>query len=305
MRDERRRTAQLAARTIRDRVHRELLEVARLIGIDARTGMLLDLDRCTRGLLDEIDSLVGTGAISPWLRLRISEADIPVVAVTQVLRVGILPVAGNPLHWGHLACALLAIARLRLDTVVVVTAGADARKPHLMSEALRHDMAQACLARFEPYLVYSPIARHSDLDGETNLFRLLSLNPWQRIEAVYLAGNDHCRRFDPETGQADTIEKLEHNIADEAFGYDWRMHRISAAFFEREPMCGMPRSLVPITLLPGPPIRISSTMIREAVAAGRPVPELIALPHALVPFLWDVQPDAARDGRVLSDAMQF
>lgn len=278
--------------------------MARLIGIEARTGMLLDLDRSTRGLLDEIDRLVGAGAISPWLRLRIADADAPVAAVTRVLRVGIFPVAGNPLHWGHLACALLAIARLRLDTVVIVIAGADARKPHLMSEVLRHDMAQACLASFEPYLVYSPIARHSDLDGETNLFRLLSLNPWQRIEAVYLAGNDHCRRFDPETGQADTIEKLEHNIADEVFGYDWRMHRISAAFFDREPMWNMPRSLVPITLLPGPPIRISSTMIREAVAEGRPEPALIALPHALFPFLWNGQPDATSHELILSDALQ-
>jgi len=301
--DERRRGAQLAAREIRDRVHDELRSVGRLIDVGTRTGMLLDLDGFTRGLLDEIDGLVGSGAISPWLRPRIASDDAPLPALTQALRVGIFPVAGNPLHWGHLACALLAIARLRLDTVVIVIAGSDGRKPHLMSEALRHDMARVCLARFEPYLAYSPIARDSDLDGEANLFKLLALNPRQRIDAVYLAGNDHCRRFDPDTGQADTIEKLEHHIANEAFGYDWRMHRVSAAFFEREPMWNMPRSLVPLTLLPGPPIRVSSTRIREAVAAGRSDPVLMALPHALFPFLWDRQPEAMGDEPLLSGAL--
>ena len=45
-------------------------------------------------------------------------------------------------------------------------------------------------------------------------------------------------------------------------------------------------------------------MIREAVAEGRPEPALIALPHALFPFLWNGQPDATSHELILSDALQ-
>jgi hypothetical protein len=79
----------------------------------------------------------------------------------------------------------------------------------LIRADIRHRKAQNVLGLFTPLFAYSPIALDNSLDGEANVFRILQLNPRQRVDAFYIAGTDHYYRYNPETGKPDTIQKLE------------------------------------------------------------------------------------------------
>ena len=76
----------------------------------------------------------------------------------------------------------------------------------------RHPMGQEVLDIFAPFFEYSPIAVGTTHDGETNIFRILALNPSQGIEAWYMVGDDHYRLVDKK-GNPDTLPKLETNYS--------------------------------------------------------------------------------------------
>jgi hypothetical protein len=107
------------------------------------------------------------------------------------------------------------------------------------------------------------------------------LNPRQRIEAFYIAGMDHQKRFNSTTGMPDTIAKLENGIQKGLFAYDAGMHSISALFMERE-------GQVPVTVdtsltigfIPGTSFDASSTSIRKALARGVYSKSLATLPYS-------------------------
>lgn len=279
--------ARLDTPRIMDWVLHELLAMARSARIDWRSECLFGLYRTISQLLDDIGRLGKAGKIHPRLPLRVAPSDASPSPSLQALRVGVYPVAGDPIHWGHLSSALLAIERLKLDKVVFVITDGGARGPGTIPGPLRHGMAAAFLPCFHPLLEYSPVARDTGLDGETGLFRLLELNRHQLLHAFYLAGNEHWYRFDPTTEEPDTIEKLERNVADRVFDYNARMHRISMAFFENEGQWAVPRSSLSITRLPGSPIRVSSASIFRALAVGRSDAVLLTLPYTQFRLLVD------------------
>jgi len=281
MRNDRFAAAHLDTPRIMDWILQELLAMAPSVGIDWRSECLFGLYRSILQLLDDIGRLASAGRIHPRQALLVAPVDAPPSASPRALRVGVYPIAGDPIHWGHLSSALLAIERLRLDKVVFVIVDGVARRPETMSKEIRHEMAAAYLPCFRPLFAYAPIARDSDLDGETSLFKLLELNRRQPLHAFYLAGNEHCHRVNPITREPDTIEKLERNVAGRIFDYDARRHRLSVAFFENERRWTMPRSSLSITRLPGPPIRVSSASILRALEAGRSDAVLLALPYTV------------------------
>ena len=98
------------------------------------------------------------------------------------------------MHWGHILVALSAMAASKLDKVVFVIAGSDPRKPSMTSEETRHHLGRSVIEMFHPLFAYSPLALGTDLDGETNLARLLKLNSHQPMDVFYIAGGDHYRR---------------------------------------------------------------------------------------------------------------
>ncbi|MBM3244425.1 MAG: GNAT family N-acetyltransferase, partial [Candidatus Omnitrophica bacterium] len=202
--------------------------------------------------------------IKPEVSIRVSEAEAELTSTNTVLRVGIYPVAANPLHWDHINCALVAIAELGLDKVIFdVQSGKDTRKPILnATECYRYELAKEEIALFAPLFSFSE--NISDC-GETDIFRILKLNPKQKIDAYYIVGGDHYFRWvqlkDPnnqllpdnqqpqdnmfrgtpeyeawtkEHGKEpslDTIQKLEDNP--DKLGMDKLMHSISAIFILR------------------------------------------------------------------------
>jgi len=230
--------------------------------------------------LASVAELMWTGQIDPYRRTRLAESEGPAPTYGRPLRLGIFPIAADPLHWGHILCALSAQAIMKLDKVVFVIAGADPRKPWLSASDVRLRLGKSVIDLFQPLFASSPIALGTELDGETNCLRLLALNPDQRIDAFYIAGTDHCRRVDSD-GRPDTVQKLERGLKASP-GWGRRNHTVSMLFLERgEANAGdLARSSLDIHVLPSIPVSCSSTAIRKTLSNGGLCEALATLPFA-------------------------
>ncbi len=264
---------------IRDRICRELSTVAdRLKSTITQppfSQILQNLDK----LLEGAARLLESGEIDPSITIRTSPVQGAVPVRAARVRIGFYPVAANPFHWGHLLIGLAALVRYRLSSVVYIISGEDPRKPSLISPERRHSTGRKILSLFAPLFSYSDVALGDNLDGEANLFKILSLNPRQKTDAFYIAGSDHYHRINPLTGELDTIQRLEDNIRAKRFGYDDSMHRVAAVFVKRDPIpCLVPTSL-DVSFIPELPFAASSTMIRNAFLGREPADTLALLPH--------------------------
>ena len=232
-------------------------------------------------VLTTIAALASQGKVHPMPRLRLGPEDPPGSRVRRRLRLGVFPISANPLHWMHLGAGLMAIARLHLDSVVYIIAGDDPRKPGLLRAEVRHAIAQEMLRPFAPFFRYSPIAIGSDLPGEENLFRLLSMNPDQPIDAHYLAGSDHYQRLCPTSGEPDTIQRLEDGVRKRIYGYRPGVHSVSAAFLDRGIPTRPVKTFLDVTWIQDIPMKCSSTGIRKALGGQGPPAELLGLPYSV------------------------
>jgi hypothetical protein len=201
------------------------------------------------------------------------------------LRIGAFPTAADPFHWLQLLSGLKAMTLFKLDKVIYVISGSDSRKPDLLRADIRHRMAQNVLGLFSPLFAYSPIALDNSLDGEENVFRILQLNPRQRIDAYYIAGTDHYYRYNPETGKPDTIQKLENGVRGKIFAYDERMGSMSAIFLgQGEQTPNAVGTFLYTESVQRMSLEASSTSIRRALA-GRDTLEKLAAGPGVARFL--------------------
>ncbi len=182
--------------------------------------------------LRRMDAHIRSNAIDPRLPIRLSAGEAATPAAGRLSKIGVYPVAADPFHWGHLLIGLKAIAQLKLDKVIYIIAADDARKPQLTPAGIRHPMAQAVLKTFAPFFSYSPIALGKNFDGETNLLRLLALNPEQKILAYYIFGEDHYQLKD-KNGNDDTIGKIEKKMAKSELDFNPAMHDIGLVIVKR------------------------------------------------------------------------
>jgi len=102
-----------------------------------------------------IEGLAGSEQIRPLCQIMLSEGDSSVLVEERPLRVGVYPLAANPLHWGHVLLGLSTMASMRLDKVVFVIAGTDSRKPSLLSAETRHRLGRSVIETFDPVFAYS------------------------------------------------------------------------------------------------------------------------------------------------------
>ncbi len=270
----------------------ELACMAKLLGKSARQKPLLEIHSQAKRVLGGIESLIAEGVVRPWQRLRLSDDDPEPPLSHGPIRLGVYPITGNPMHWGHLLAGLSAMIRIKLDKVVFVIAGGDPRKNDLLPEEVRHESVRDLLRGFDPLLCYSPIARGTERDGESNLFHLLSLNPRQRIDAFYIAGTDHCFRRNSVTGEADTVQKLETGVMHRGYGYGECVsgaHTLSVVFIQRERRCRAPDTFLPVRFIPSPLPDVSSTDIRDALSGRRHAAALAALPFTVFQYLQGVK----------------
>ena len=228
-----------------------------------------------------IEGLAGSEQIRPLCQIMLSEGDSSVLVEERPLRVGVYPLAANPLHWGHVLLGLSTMASMRLDKVVFVIAGTDSRKPSMLSAETRHRLGRSVIETFDPVFAYSSLALHTGLDGETNFGRLLSLNSRQRMEAFYIAGSDHYRRTNAQ-GEPDTIQKLERVVEEQEKAGN-SLHTISVVFIDR---VGVNReqgdvgTSLKVDILPALPLSFSSTAARHALCKDAFCEALTWLPYS-------------------------
>ena len=151
-----------------DGVSRELACMQSLLGDHSDAGAFFTIERWAHSTIRSIAHLVKEGAICPRGDARLPSGERN-RSFARPFRLGVFPIAANPLHWLHVFSGLAAMARLQLDKVVYVVAGADPRKPALAPEQIRHCMAKKVLGLFSPLLEYSAIARGRATVGERKL----------------------------------------------------------------------------------------------------------------------------------------
>jgi hypothetical protein len=237
--------------------------------------------------LTTIRGLIEGGQIFPQCNFRLSQEAPHLSACDRPLRIGVFPTAANPFHWMHLLSGLKLITFYKPDKVIYVIAGSDYRKPDLLPADIRHRMGQDILRLFSPLFAYSPIALDNALDGETNIFRILQLNPRQKVDAFYIAGTDHYYRYNPETGSPDTIQKLEIGVEGKIYGYDERMHSIAAIFLVRgEQAPNRIDTFLNTQCVQRMPFEASSTSIRKVLAGHDTLEKLAILPYSVFWYIW-------------------
>lgn len=273
-----------AAATVRARVRAQLLLAARNYSApeaDLLETVAIEADKA----LAKIQTRLDKGTIDPSATVRLSESDPALPASARRTRIGVYPVAADPFQWGHLLIALRAVGELGVDKVVFVLAGDDIRKPNMTPVAQRHPMGREVLDVFAPFFEYSPIAVGTTFDGETNIFRILALNPDQRVEAWYMVGDDHYRLVD-KNGNPDTLPKLERNYAMD-MGHNTALHQLKVAFIRREaPAEAVPTDLK-VRFLKHVGFEASSTQVRNGQHTLMPY---AAFDHARREGLYGVPP---------------
>ncbi len=263
---------------IENKVRQELSSMQALLGDHSDARAFFTLSRWARLTLGRISRLVDEGAIHPSEIARLHGGTHRLF--TRPLRLGVFPVAANPLHWLHVFSGLAAMARFRLDKVVYIVAGRDPRKPTLASEQVRHRMTKELLGLFFPLLEYSPIARGSASNGEENVFRILASSKAKSIHVFYIAGSDHYCSCVPPGRNPDTITKLEKGIRRRAHGFNPHRHKLSVVFLDRGGNVGNVETFLDVRWIHDLPLHTSSTRIRGALAGEQVLSELSFLPYS-------------------------
>jgi len=261
-------------------VYEDILAMAKVCNLPLTSYPFAEIISSLKQLLDQAAYLWNREEIDPQIKICTAPDDPQKPTVSRTLRIGIYPVAANPFHWAHMLAGLSALVRFRLDKIVYLISGSDPRKPSLTSAEIRHFMGKEVLKMLAPLFGYSSIAMGSNGDGETNMFKMLALNPEQRIDAFYLVGADHYHRINPKTGGADTIQKIEDHMVYNAGNYNDAVHSISVIFIERGARNHTVETCLPTAFIPEMPFDASSTIIREAFQGKRNINTLALMPYA-------------------------
>ena len=181
-----------------------------------------DISNSCKSLLDDVAFLINTGQINPFSAIRTS-SDEPAAQVTDSpLRIGVYPVTANPFHWAHLLIGLSALTRHKLDKIIYIISGYDPHKPVLVNAEARHRAGKKILNLFAPFYKYSSIALGGNHDGETNIFRLLALNPEQKsqMHTIWLVQITTSAAILQPASLIHTIQKLEDNLRNKIYGFN-------------------------------------------------------------------------------------
>lgn len=168
------------------------------------------------------------------------------------LKIGYFPVAGDPIHWGHLLTALQILAEENLDKVVFLSGGYDKRKPNLTHPDIRHPMIKDAIGIFGDFFAFSDISvleghnneekpqelsYNGTINGETNMFHDLRRNTDIAIDAYYIVGSDHFN-WTKKNAQGvetdDTLKVLTENRTKRNLAFNAKNHKIKVVFINRD-----------------------------------------------------------------------
>ena len=139
------------------------------------------------------------GVIDPFASVDLlkysQQQDPPYIhGIDREVRVGFLPIAGNPPNWGHMLMCFVGIDMAKLDTVVMRCQGQISYKNLLMCERVsiedRHFMTKESIKDMFPLVRYTDLGSEEDnaCEGTEEMHRFLELNSGRRLHIFYLIG---------------------------------------------------------------------------------------------------------------------
>ena len=158
---------------IRARVFQELTDMAREIDIPLCASPFKEIWAEAEFCLDMITSHLNDRKLLPAAIAGPGEEGGR-IELGRTARIGFYPVCADPFHWAHLLIGLSAMARFKLDKIIYMISGLEARKPDMTLPSARHAMGRSILGMFSPFFDYSAAALDGDLDGETSFFKALA-----------------------------------------------------------------------------------------------------------------------------------
>ncbi len=183
-----------------------------------------------RRSLMSISTKIHNGNIDPYVHINVLKEkllspDKRFHPISREARVGVFPTAGNPLNWGHLVVALVAMDQLNLDTVVFLTHGEidykELPEEGRVSAAARHEMVKRVLEVFSPLFRYTDVAIGNNLRAQDNVHGLFALNQGQEMKIIYTSGSETEERL---RGMAalhrDALQKHQFGLNDK-HSYEW------------------------------------------------------------------------------------
>jgi nicotinate-nucleotide adenylyltransferase len=183
------------------------------------------------------------------------------------MRVGILGGTFNPPHLAHLVCAQEAHAQLGLDRVVLMPAGEPPHKqlaPGDPSPETRYELCQAAVADDERFAVSRVELDRPGRSFTADTLRLLCEQRPQD-ELTFIVGGDMAASF-PSWHEPEAVLSLATLAVAERVGA-----KREAIERELAPLAGAER----VAFFEMPRIDVSSSLVRERVAAGRPIRYLV------------------------------
>lgn len=183
------------------------------------------------------------------------------------MRVGILGGTFNPPHLAHLVCAQEAHAQLGLDRIVLMPAG---EPPHKQLSAgdpspdTRYELCLAAVRSDERFVVSRAELDRPGRSYTVDTLRLLRERDPQD-ELTFIVGGDMAASL-PSWREPEAVLELATLAVAERVGA-----KREAIERELAPLAGAGR----VTFFDMPRIDVSSSLVRERVAAGRPVRYLV------------------------------
>jgi len=267
-------------RTLRFKVYKDLSAMGSVLGTLVTEHPLYAIYTAAESQLAQIGDLMNTGAIRPWVDVRTSYDERAGDLLDRALRLGVLPTAADPLHWGHILIGLSAMSQLRLDKVIYIISGPGRQNQEVAPAAIRHPMARDVLSKFDPLFAYSSIGRDTSLQHEAAFLELLALNnPYQRIDAFYIAGADYYGGLQPGRRLMDIVAAWNAQIRARE-GSARAMHTAAAVCVQRDDSSGHGNSVPGVHHLPPLPFAASSSMIRQALKGSSDNAALALLPFS-------------------------
>jgi nicotinic acid mononucleotide adenylyltransferase len=267
--------------------------------------------------IEKISEKIASGVIdqSVDIRLSLNERGKEIASSGKEAKVAFLPLAANPIQWGHLIVALNALAQFDVSKVIFLASGPDERKPVLsntMNE--REEMAKDLLSKFGGLFEYSSISMEDPADGETQIWKLMELNKDVNLTVGYVVGNDHQHYYSPKSmkdesltrdeWKVDTIGKFHQAVQENSKDLASRSQAIEILFNKREAdefyeaeteAIEEAKSLFELKEFNGQRFEASSTRVRKALAGEGPKSDLTLLPVSVSEYILAKEHTAYRD----------
>jgi len=251
----------------------ELASMMSLLGKGLAARRIAEIQAQATAFLHQIARLMVYREVNPWTRLRLTPDEPPASYSPTAARVGVIPLAANPIHWGHLLSGLSVMIQARLDKIVFVITRDSYPEGDLFPEELRRGAAAEAIAIFQPFFTLVPGSAGRLQTGPASLIRLLGLNSQQIVEAFYVSGYESCT---PASINETTDALVKEGRA--SFGQSGRLPRVSivsiGAWADETPGLSDARVLVVPSPLPG----FSDGTVRAALRSSQRREELAGLP---------------------------